>query len=144
MSVEHATFVLERDYPVPRARVFAAWAEPDLKRRWFAEDAERWELDFREGGREHSSGEFEAGRYEFDATYQDIVRDERIVYTYTMHMDGERISVSLASVELTAAGDGTHLKLTEHGAYLDGRDTPDMRQSGTGSLLDALGEVLGG
>jgi len=27
-SVTHATFVVERTYPVSPARVFAAWAEP--------------------------------------------------------------------------------------------------------------------
>jgi uncharacterized protein YndB with AHSA1/START domain len=29
--VTHATFSLERSYPVPPARVFAAWAEPAAK-----------------------------------------------------------------------------------------------------------------
>jgi hypothetical protein len=61
-----------------------------------------------------------------------------------MHMDGRRISVSLASVELAPEGDGTRLTLTEHGAFLDGLDDPSTRQGGTGSLLDALGEQLAG
>jgi uncharacterized protein YndB with AHSA1/START domain len=30
------TFVIERHYPPPVERVFAAFAEPALKRRWFA------------------------------------------------------------------------------------------------------------
>jgi uncharacterized protein YndB with AHSA1/START domain len=34
-NVAHATFTLERSYPVPPARVFAAWAEPAAKARWF-------------------------------------------------------------------------------------------------------------
>ena len=34
--VTHATFSLERDYPVAPARVFAAWADPAAKARWFA------------------------------------------------------------------------------------------------------------
>jgi hypothetical protein len=59
-----------------------------------------------------------------------------------MHMDGKRISVSLATVELRAEGGGTRLKLTEQGAFLDGRDEPHTREGGTGSLLDKLGEVL--
>jgi uncharacterized protein YndB with AHSA1/START domain len=33
--VTHATFTLERSYPVPPARVFAAWADPAAKARWF-------------------------------------------------------------------------------------------------------------
>lgn len=57
-------------------------------------------------------------------------------------LPGARISVSLAAVELEAAGDGTRLTYTEHGAYLDGLDQPEMREQGTGSLLGALGEEL--
>ena len=36
-SVTHATFVIERSYPKAPGRVFAAFADPDKKRRWFAE-----------------------------------------------------------------------------------------------------------
>ena len=34
-NITHATFTLERSYPVPPARVFAAWADPAAKARWF-------------------------------------------------------------------------------------------------------------
>jgi uncharacterized protein YndB with AHSA1/START domain len=33
--VVHGTFAIERTYPVPPARVFAAWADPDTKALWF-------------------------------------------------------------------------------------------------------------
>ena len=56
--------------------------------------------------------------------YQDIVADERIVYSYDMTMNGQRISVSVATIEFIAApGGGTQFILTEQGAYLDGLDT---------------------
>jgi uncharacterized protein YndB with AHSA1/START domain len=35
-SVTHATFVVERSYDAAPARVFAAWADPAAKARWFA------------------------------------------------------------------------------------------------------------
>jgi len=35
-SVTHATFLLERSYDASPARVFAAWADPAAKARWFA------------------------------------------------------------------------------------------------------------
>jgi uncharacterized protein YndB with AHSA1/START domain len=143
VSVEHATFVLERDYPAPPARVFQAFADPELKRRWFSGPGWEWEMDFREGGRERGSGEIEGGsRISFDATYYDIVPDERIVYAYEMHSGGGRISVSVATFEIEPTGEGARLKLTEQGAFLDGADTPGTREGGTVSLLDALGEVL--
>jgi uncharacterized protein YndB with AHSA1/START domain len=70
------------------------------------------------------------------------VQDERIVYTYDMHLDDKRISVSLGTVELEPVGEATRLTYTEQGAFLDGLDAPDQREQGTGSLLDALGEEL--
>ncbi len=146
-SVTHATFVVERTYDAAPARVFAAWADPAAKARWFAgpedwEDGEA-EYDFRIGSHERTSGGPPGGPvYALDARYQDIVPDQRIVYTYDMHLDEARISVSLATVELKPAAAGTRLIYTEQGAYLDGLDTPDKRAQGTGSLLDALGAEL--
>ena len=35
-EVVHATFALERTYPSSPAQVFAAWADPAVKARWFA------------------------------------------------------------------------------------------------------------
>ncbi len=144
-SVEHATFVVERTYEAPPARVFAAWADPEAKGRWFGGSGEKaeFELDFRVGGRETTRGGPEGGpTFAFEGLYQDIVPDQRIVYSYDMHMDGTRISVSLATVEFKPSGDGTQLIFTEQGAFLDGLDTADQRRQGTGTLLDALGEEL--
>jgi uncharacterized protein YndB with AHSA1/START domain len=56
-NVTHATFTLERSYPVPPARVFAAWAEPAAKARWFTPGPGfGHDLDFRIGGREMATG----------------------------------------------------------------------------------------
>jgi uncharacterized protein YndB with AHSA1/START domain len=146
-SVEHATFVVERTYDASPARVFAAWADPAAKASWFAGDdpeGAKLELDFRVGGREINSGAAPDGNiYTFEGQYQDIVADERIVYSYEMLLGETRISVSLATVELKPEGDGTRLVFTEQGAFLDGHDTPAQREQGMGGLLDALGEELG-
>jgi len=78
------------------------------------------------------------------ATYHDIVPDRRILYSYAMHVDDKKISVSLATIEFEAAGKGTKLILTEQGAFLDGYDDAGSRERGTGGLMDALGKSLGG
>jgi uncharacterized protein YndB with AHSA1/START domain len=145
-STQHTTFVVDRSYDASPARVFAAWADPETKARWFGGSDEangEYELDFRVGGREISRGGAPDGEfYTYDARYHDIVPDERIVYAYEMHRDETRISVSLATVQLEAEGAGTRLTYTEQGAFLDGEDKPEYREQGTGSLLDALGAEL--
>jgi uncharacterized protein YndB with AHSA1/START domain len=142
-SVEHATFVVRRSYDASPPRTFAAWAEADAKSRWFAGGESEYELDFRVGGRERHRGAAPDGRaYAFDAIYHEIVSDERIVYSYEMFIDEVRISVSLATVEFRPEGNGTNLIFTEQAAFLDGHETPESREGGTGPLLDALGEEL--
>jgi uncharacterized protein YndB with AHSA1/START domain len=149
-SVAHGTFTIERTFDVPPARVFAAWAEPKAKASWFAGPAGQWkqllrQMDFRIGGRERLKGEFASGRVsEFDASYHDIVTNRRIVYSYVMHVDDKRISVSLATIEFEpASGAGTRLILTEQGAFLDGGfDGPAGREEGTRALLDNLRKFL--
>ena len=147
-SVTHSTFVIERTYDAPPDRVFAAWASVEAKSQWFGSPDSPYELDFRVGGRESwrggQGGPTGESTFSYDAIYEDIVENERIVYAYDMHMDDARISVSLATVEFRAAEGGTLLTFTEQGAFLDGLDQPDRREGGTGTLLDQLGKVLAG
>ena len=75
--------------------------------------------------------------------FRDIVPGRRIVYTYEMHADEDRISVSVATVEFRSDGPTTHLRLTEQGVFLDGHDTSAQREEGTRALLDSLGAGLG-
>jgi uncharacterized protein YndB with AHSA1/START domain len=123
-SVAHATFSVERIYPQPPARVFAASADQATKQRWFAE-GEGWEifgytLDFRVGGAETSRFRYGDGpEVRMDAVAQDIIPDRRIVVVYRMAIGPKPLSVSLATVELAAAAGGTRLTYTEQGAYFD-------------------------
>lgn len=145
-SIVHDTFTIERTYPAPPARVFAAWADPVAKSRWFGEpgkDNQAEVFEFRPGGREYRTGPLDhGGSYSFDVRYYDIVENQRIVYAYEMHLGGKRISVSVATIELEKAGKGTRMIVTEHGAFLDGLDTNAQREGGTKQLLEQLGTEL--
>jgi uncharacterized protein YndB with AHSA1/START domain len=148
-SVVHSTFTIERTYARPPARVFAAWADPSLKACWFGggtDDAPiRLDMDFRIGGletdRTEPGADLSSG---YEARYHDIVPDERIVFTYDLSLGGSLVSVSLATVEFRPAdgGTGTQLTYTEHGAFFDGLDDPEVRKNGTGGMLDELGQWL--
>src|SRR5215217_5965621 len=103
--IKHATFSVERTYPADAARVFRAFSDTDVKRRWFAEGedwrVEEFAADFRPAGYERSRFRYADGPpITYDTRYLDIVTDDRLVFSYVMTIDGRLSSVSLASVEL--------------------------------------------
>jgi uncharacterized protein YndB with AHSA1/START domain len=148
-SMIHDTFVIERTYPATPSQVFAAFASEEAKN-WGdtgdlepveGEQAGPTEFDFRVGGRERFSHKREGTTYRYDATYYDIVPDQRLVYTYEMYADDVRFSVSLATIEFDKNGEGTTLTWTEQGVFLDGFDGPEagaLRKGGTAQMLDLL------
>ncbi|WP_119302762.1 SRPBCC family protein [Dongia deserti] len=146
-SVTHATFTLEQTYDAPPAKVFNAFADPAIKRRWYVE-GEGWQVEeftgeFKVGGYERSRFRFRGGELiRNDTTYHDIVPNERIIFAYTMTIGENRISASLTTFEFKPAGAGTKLICTEQGAFLDGYDNVEAREGGWGHLLEALGRAL--
>jgi uncharacterized protein YndB with AHSA1/START domain len=143
-TIVHATFTIERTYPVPAPRVFDAWANPGKKARWFADDSTRYQLDFRPDGIERNRVTHDGKEITWESHYREIVPDERIVYTSVLSEDDTVVSVSLTTVEFVHDGPNTSLVLVETGAYLDGREQPAWREQGTGDLLDSLGRHLKG
>lgn len=145
-NVTHAVFVIEREYPHPPERVFAAYADPKKKSKWFGGPPE-WNsthsLDFRIGGKEVSAGGPPGGvTHKMSGDYWDIVENERIVMSYELHLGETRISVSLGTTELHPTATGTKLVYTEQGAYLDGYDDAGQREHGTRILLGQLESFL--
>jgi uncharacterized protein YndB with AHSA1/START domain len=141
--VIHSTFSLERSYPAAPARVFAAWAEPGAKAKWFAGGNAEHQLDFRAGGREIARATNPKGDVmTFDSAYHDIVSGARIVYSSTLSVGDKVATVSITTVEIAPDGDGTRLVLTEQGTYLDGLEEPRWREEGTAQQLDALATAL--
>lgn len=153
--VVHDTFVINKHYPATPARVFSAFSDPDRKRRWFAEgpgfQVDSHALDFRVGGTEVSHFRM-LGAPLPDGTpvvnhtwYTDIVPNQRIVFAYTMTVDGKRISSSQTTVELEPdGGDATRLRFTEQVAFFADADGIEMREAGTRQLLDQLGKEITG
>jgi uncharacterized protein YndB with AHSA1/START domain len=151
-AIDHGTFTIEREYPVPPERVFAAFANEATKRRWFA-DGKGWEVkefsvDFRVGGRDTSRFTFSGGPpgappagtlMGNDSVYMDIVANERIVFAYTMSAGDYRMSASLTTVELSPSGKGTRLKFTEQAVFFERSDGARLREEGWRGLLEKLG-----
>lgn len=150
-STIHNTFVIERSYPQPPQRVYAAFAQPARKRRWYAEgdhEIQEFEMDFRVGGRERFRYRFKEGHpiagaeITNETGYQDIVPEKRIVTATKMSLNGKVILVSLVTAEFLPSGTGTELTLTNQGAFFDWPDGASMIEAGWRSLLDRLAKEL--
>jgi uncharacterized protein YndB with AHSA1/START domain len=147
-SAVHSTFVIERSYPVPLERVFAAFTDVAKKRRWFGESeghhVEKFEMTFRVGGTELLLYRFKEGTpfpgvtLANEGTYEDIVPNRRIVTASRMTIGDRRISVSLVTVEFLPTEKGTDLICVNQGAYFEGSDGPQMREGGWRRLFDKL------
>jgi len=146
-SLTHSTFAVERSYPQPPDRVFAAFAQPARKRRWYAEgdhEIQEFEMEFRVGGSERFRYRFKEGHpiagseITNESAYQDIVPEKRIVVTSKMSLNGKAISIALVTLEFLSSGAGTDLVLTNQGTFVDWPEGSQMIEQGWRTLLDRL------
>lgn len=150
-STIHSTFVIERSFHQALARVYAAFAQPEQKRRWYVEGPHEilnFEMDFRIGGHERAryrfreDHQFAGVELESRTTFADIVPESRIVVTSTMTFGDRPISVVLITFEFLATDVGTDLICTHQGTFFEGSGGPEMRERGWQVLFDRLANVL--
>jgi uncharacterized protein YndB with AHSA1/START domain len=150
-SVLHHTFTVERSYPQSPTSVYLAYAQQDRRKCWFVFPDETWRVqetqfnfypNLRDTYVAHPPAELEGAPVVTYETYYYEIGYERMTYAYEMRRGDERVSVSLVTIELHLDGEGTRLVYTEQGVLLDERETPEMRASFVGALLDRLGAWL--
>ncbi len=152
--VIHATAVIEKSYPKPVERVFAAFSDAAQKRRWYAERSgntiEIFKVDFRAGGQETfayrlgANSPFPGALITNVETFQDIVPNQRIVTASAMSFEGRCFSASLVTFEFLATAQGCDLICTHQDAFFEGADGPDRREKGWQDILARLDkEMLG-
>ena len=143
----HATFVIERTYPVPVERVWHALSDNKARDQWFSASPDfitrEKSHDFRVGGLGTEEGQWKDGpQTKYLSIYTNIVDLQRIVFTYDIWVAGGHLSTSLTTIALEPEGDGTRLTYTEQAVHFDGLDSVEGREEGTAGILDALGSSL--
>lgn len=147
----HNTFVIERNFPQPPKRVFSAFAQPALKRRWYTDgdhEIQEFHMDFRLGGSETFRYRFKDGhpiagsQIANESIFQDIDGENRIVMTGRMLLNGKPILVAVTTFEFVAAEEETNLVLTHQGTYIDWPDGVKMIEMGWNALVDRLAKDL--
>jgi len=139
-GLSHDSFLIERVYPNCRDHVWAAWSDPDKKRAWFGDGLT--EIDFCEGGVQRGSFKNHMGDHSNETTFFEITDRERIVFAYSMAMNGVIHSVSLVTVVFEDQGGGTLLRYFEQMCIIPPSDGVEGRRQGWQALLDSLEDFL--
>jgi uncharacterized protein YndB with AHSA1/START domain len=139
---QHATIVLERTYRAPLEQVFSEFADPGARSRWTtpSNDALIYDqTDFRVGGRDvFRCGPKNDLKFRGETSYHLIVPYKRVVSTETLDTEGERLAVSLHTLDFDATGKGTHLKVTVQMVSFVGAGMIAGYESGNKSALENL------
>lgn len=148
-SVSHGEFKIEKFIAHKPDKVFKAFADPNLKKKWFSDGKkileETYLADFRVGGTEVSEFEVDHPGLQGGSMicrnttyYLDIIENSRIVFSYSMAANGKPFSASLSSVQLIASAEGTTVILVEQGAFFENSDGVQMRRDGWEKLISSL------
>jgi uncharacterized protein YndB with AHSA1/START domain len=115
---------LSHRFDAPRERVFDAWTNPEVLRRWWAAapdwDTPEADVDLRPGGRYRlSMRNPETGDvHTVGGEYTEVSPPERLAYTWAWETHGDH-EESHVLVEFVADGDATEVRLTHSGLTSD-------------------------
>ncbi|MEH6410024.1 MAG: SRPBCC domain-containing protein [Hyphomonas sp.] len=146
-TIRHGTVTIEKTYAASPARVFGAWADPEMRRIWGSPsdeiDLRIDAADFSVGGEDVSTcmmGDQAVAIVR--GRYHDIAADRRIIYTEIISTMDALEGACLVSAEFQPDGQGTRLVLTLQTAAVDGSDLLEGVQEGWESALLRLGAML--
>ena len=123
------------------AKIYAAWTDPEKIIGWFGVPAKlkpgtlQAETELRVGGRYSISFEAVDGEhFQVGGVYREVVRNERLVFSWAWHSTPERES----QVTISLKPDGTGALLTLHHEQLFNEAARDGHEKGWNALLDQL------
>ena len=113
-----ATVVMRRTFKAPVARVFRAWSDPAMAKRWSwgpEYDTVSIELNCVPGGawRQHIRDRNTGENWYFDGVFHEVVTNEKLVHTFHFRNDrGYNEPPSLVTIEFIDRGESTDVVLT--------------------------------
>ena len=90
--LDNSTLRISRIFDAPRERVFDAWVNREQFVRWMCPpgvEITLCEVDARRGGAWRIDGRNERGVFASSGVYLEVVRPERLVFTWAHHADGD-------------------------------------------------------
>jgi len=126
--------VLEREFDAPRNLVFEAFSKPEHVGRWWGQAGSTMstcEMDFRPGGAwrfvEHAA---DGNEYGFHGEYREIVRPDRIVWTFEWEGLPGHISVDTLVFQEIEQAERRRTRITSTTVFASVEDRDGMVQSG--------------
>lgn len=138
------SIVIDRDYPVPRERVFAAWVEPELVVDWFAPPGytiTECELEAEPGGPWHIEYRDPNDRaYSERGVRQSVDAPSALSFTLTQVDDTFTGPETLITVTLTETDAATSMRFEQSG--FRSAKLRDVSEEGWRECFEKLAEVL--
>jgi uncharacterized protein YndB with AHSA1/START domain len=138
----HSTLVFERVIPAPIGEVFAAFADAKIRSIWSAPENDKViyeKVDFQEGCQDQfRCGPKDEPNIQGVTHYWDIISNQRIISTELLSLDGMKLAVSTATVELNPVNECTKLTSTVQIISLVGHGMIKGFKDGYNGALDKL------
>ncbi len=132
-------------------RVFDAWLDPQVVRRWMATalrgfglagDMRRVEIDARRGGRFLFSDMRQGSEAVHGGTYREIDRPRKLVFTWFTSAEEERENLSVVTLLVQPDGDGCVATLVHRVHSRNAQHLPQT-EKGWAGMLGGIEAVLG-
>ena len=148
-TAENLRLEIKRLIKAPRERVFAAWTDPELLKKWFGPDDDfvvpLAKVDLRAGGKYRIQMKKPDGEFHTAAgTYREVKPPERLVFTWAWEKDGSEPDFGeveptemLITLQFHPRGQETELVLTqENFASVESRDRHEEGWTGCFDKLE--------
>ena len=137
------TLKITRTYAAPREKVFRAWTDSEVMKKWFAPSNDftvpEVQVDAKVGGRYRIVMRSPDGEYHrVGGVYREVLPPQKLVFTWAWESTPER--ESLVTIELKDLGKTTELVLT-HERFAD-EEARDKHQQGWNGCLNRLAGFL--